>query len=80
LQTVTGRGFVSRGQFRSFKVGETTLMNLPFRLAHIEGPAKVRTESGLLPTAFFQSIYFNNALRFVAFNPRFENLPQARDK
>ncbi len=80
LQTVMGRGFVSRGQFRSFKVGDTTLMNLPVRCAHIEEPANVRTENGLLPTAYFQSIYFNNVMRFVAFNPRFENRPQARDK
>jgi len=80
LHTVMGGGFVSRGQFRSFKVGETNLMNLPVRRAHIEEPAKVRTENGLLPTAYFQSIYINNVMRFVAFNPRFENRPQVRDK
>ena len=80
VQTVVGRGFVSRGQFRSFKVGGTTLQNLPVRLAQIEEPAKVRTENGLLPTAYFQSIYINNVMRFVAFNPRFENRPQVRDK
>jgi predicted aspartyl protease len=80
VQTVVGRGFVSRGQFRSFKVGDTTLMNLPVRLAQIEEPPKVRAENGLLPTAYFQSIYFNNVMRFVAFNPRFENRLQAKDK
>jgi predicted aspartyl protease len=61
LQTVLGRGFVSHGIFRSFRIGDKTLRNLRVQFAPDSGFSMYRVENGLLPTTFF------------AFNPRFEN-------
>ncbi len=79
LQTVVGRGFVSHGTFRSFKIGGNTLRNLRVQLAPDSKLSMYRIENGLLPTNFFQTIYFNNAQKFVAFNPRFENAPRIKE-
>jgi predicted aspartyl protease len=79
LQTVVGRGFVSHGTFRSFRIGDNTLRNLRVQLAPESKLSRHRIENGLLPTSFFQTIYFNNLQKFVAFNPRFENAPRIRE-
>jgi predicted aspartyl protease len=79
LQTVVGRGFVSRGTFRSFKIGDNTLRNLRVQLAPDSKFSRYRIENGLLPTNFFQTIYFNNVQKFVSFNPRFENATRVKE-
>lgn len=79
LQTVLGRGFVGHGTFRSFKIGDTTLQNLRVQLAPESKFSRSRIENGLLPTSFFQTIYFNNVQKFVAFNPRFEKAPRIKE-
>ena len=79
LQTVVGRGFVSHGTFRSFKIGDNTLRNLRVQLAPDSKLSRYRIENGLLPTIFFQTIYFNNVQKFVAFNPRFTNTPRIKE-
>jgi hypothetical protein len=80
LHTLNGRGFISCGQFRSFRIGDTTFRDLPVWLAHPGELLKYRPENGLLPTTCFQTIYINNAENFVVFNPRFESGPRMDEK
>jgi hypothetical protein len=57
--------------FAVLNLGGTALRDLPVVVANPPPADKFRIENGLLPTRYFQSIYFNNSRDFVIFNPRF---------
>jgi hypothetical protein len=81
LSSVTGNrtGLTSRIGF--FSIGDTALTNLPVVITPEVPESKwSRAENGLLPTSYFQSIYFNNSKNYVSFNPRFEVDPAAVQK
>jgi len=73
LSSVAGNrtGLTSRIGF--FNLGGASLTDLSVVVTP-EAPSSksFRVENDLLPTRYFQSIYFNNSKNFVSFNPRFE--------
>ena len=60
------------GRFGSFNIGGNAFSDLPVVVAaDPRGTQQFRIENGLLPTSYFQSVYFNNSEGYVSFNPRF---------
>ena len=73
--TIVGSQTMSTGRLRELRIGDEKFADLPVRVVENRAAAEGRSESGLLPTRLFRSIYFNNTQNFVILNPR---LPEQR--
>jgi predicted aspartyl protease len=69
--TIVGNQQVSTGRLRKLLIGDEKFADLPARMIDNRYATQGRTETGLLPTSLFRSIYFNNTQTFVILNPRF---------
>jgi predicted aspartyl protease len=69
--TIVGNQQISTGRLRKLRIGDEKFADLPARMIDNRYATQGRTETGLLPTSLFRSIYFNNTQTFVILNPRF---------
>lgn len=70
--TASGQAGMQVGHIRELTVGSEKLHDLTVGLPDVQAADAERVEDGVLPTALFNAVYFNNSGGFVVFNPKLE--------
>ena len=68
--TASGQAGWKVGRVRSLQVGSEKFHDVDVALPDAQPTDADRIEDGVLPTALFKAVYFNNREGFVVFNPR----------
>ena len=76
LTTAGGDVAVPMASIGPLRAGRSLIPRLP--VAILAGTATPRTEDGLLPTALFEGVYFDNRAGTVVLDPRRASLSAAR--